>query len=384
MFYSASSPQWWGTHMEAVPLRTGRGLPWSLRPTESVHGGDQRTIIDHKGIGYGAVNTAAIVAQSGPGSYAAAHVDSRVINGKSDWFLPSHSELNALYNFYALRGRPAMDKAPYWSSSENNSNYAWYQLFQDGTQFTDENGLGRVRSNKDLRRMPMHRGSGFPSLQFRLVAVRAFGAVEGNQPPVSSPVLTGNRCTEEGPCAIGDIGPGGGIVFHDAGSHKPWGRWLEMAPVETEFVGVAWKKLSVVDRQRPLYRDGTAGLARHQRVRSKAIGMGYANTRSIVRNYGPGRYAAWLAWSYIYGGKTDWFLPSADELAEAHRNLFSAVPTINSIRRSFYWSSSEYNYDTAWTVNMLDGQRFDREKWKLPDESKGVKAIRARAVRAFG
>ena len=47
MFYSASSPQWWGTHMEAVPLRTGRGLPWSLRPTESVHGGDQRTIIDH-------------------------------------------------------------------------------------------------------------------------------------------------------------------------------------------------------------------------------------------------------------------------------------------------------------------------------------------------
>jgi hypothetical protein len=157
-----------------------------------------------------------------------------------------------------------------------------------------------------------------------------------------------------------------------------------MAPVETEFVGVAWKKLSVVDRQRPLYRDGTAGLARHQRVRSKAIGMGYVNTRSIVRNYGPGRYAAWLAWSYIYGGKTDWFLPSADELAEAHRNLFSAVPTINSIRRSFYWSSSEYNYDTAWTVNMLDGQRFDREKWKLPDESKGVKAIRARAVRAFG
>jgi hypothetical protein len=60
------------------------------------------------------------------------------------------------------------------------------------------------------------------------------------------------------------------------------------------------------------------------------------------------------------------------------------VPTINSIRRSFYWSSSEYNYDTAWTVNMLDGQRFDREKWMLPNEEKGIKAIRARAVRAFG
>ena len=55
-----------------------------------------------------------------------------------------------------------------------------------------------------------------------------------------------------------------------------------------------------------------------------------------------------------------------------------------SIRRSFYWSSSEYNYDTAWTVNMKDGQQFDREKWTLPNSPTGVKAIRARAVRAFG
>jgi hypothetical protein len=33
---------------------------------------------------------------------------------------------------------------------------------------------------------------------------------------------------------------------------------------------------------------------------------------------------------------------------------------------------------------MKDGQLFDREKWKVPDPSKGVKAIRTRAVRAFG
>jgi len=32
------------------------------------------------------------------------------------------------------------------------------------------------------------------------------------------------------PCTIGDTGPAGGIVFYDAGSTQPWGRYLEAAP----------------------------------------------------------------------------------------------------------------------------------------------------------
>ena len=386
MFYDAGTPQWWGRWMEAVPLSKGRGMPWSLAPTQSLFSGPDagRQVIDHTGIGYGAENTRLILAQSGPGRYAAGYVASLVRNGKDDWFLPSKDELSALYDWFALRAQPRMEKAPYWSSSENGPNYAWYQLFQDGTQFTDEHGLGKVASNKQLTRMPVHRGSGFLPLQFRLVAVRAFGPTAGIMPATSRPVLTGRTCTDAGPCAIGDTGPGGGIVFYDAGSHLPWGRWLEMAPVETEFVGLPWKKLSVVDRRKPLYRDAGTNLARFQRVRSKAIGMGLANTRRIVRNYGPGNYAAWAAWSLEWGGKSDWFLPSEHELNEAHRNLYSADPTINSIRRSYYWSSSEYNYNTAWTVNMWDGQSFDREKWTLPNSATGKKAIRARAVRAFG
>jgi len=175
--------------MEAKPLTRGTGLPWSTMPTTSLFSGADaaRQIIDHTGIGYGRENTSLIVAQGGPTGSAAAYVDGIVTGGQSDWFLPSKDELNSLYDFYALHAKPAMAKAPYWSSSENGPNYAFYQLFQDGTQFSDENGLGNVASNKQLRRMPVHRGSGFGPLLFRLVAVRAFGATAGVRPATSNP-----------------------------------------------------------------------------------------------------------------------------------------------------------------------------------------------------
>ena len=63
---------------------------------------------------------------------------------------------------------------------------------------------------------------------------------------------------------VGDTGPGGGIVFFDAGSVQPWGRYLEAGPQldPTEWCGEDWE----------LDIPGTV----------TAIGSGAANTKLMV------------------------------------------------------------------------------------------------------
>lgn len=392
VIYVAASPRWWGTYIEARPITSGRGLPWSLRPTESIYtdtdaGTANRQRIDARAVGMGAVNTAKIIAQNGEGRYAAAYVANLTLGGKSDWYLPSKDELDYAYHRATIGQWPTLYKAAYWTSSENSAAFAWYQMFQDSTQFTDENGVGRVnnipiRSNKNRIRNAKHGMSGFPSLLYRLMPTRAFGAVSGVQPAVSNPKLTGNTCGEQGPCQLGDIGPAGGIVFYDGGPNHSWGRYLEASPSSTEAVGLPWKRLSVNDRQRRLYYDSPLATARLKRVASKLIGAGQLNTTRIIRTYGRGNYAARYAALLVVNGYDDWFLPSEDELEKMYTFMQTADTPLDPLKRSYYWSSSEYDYDNAWTINFKDGQQFDRLKWTVPGP--GIKAIRVRAIRAFG
>lgn len=392
VFHVADSPQWWGRVLEGRPYVGVSGAPWSLRASESVYvdgpdGTASRRRIDAKKIGMGGANTAAIVAQNGPGRYAAGIVDRAVLGGKRDWFLPSKDEMDAYWRVQAIIGKGRLPVGPYWTSSENSAGFAWYQMSQDGTQFTDENSVGQingagVRSNKGAHRNPHHEGSGFPSLRYRVVAVRAFGRVAGSGPQVSNPAFTGRTCTASGPCRVGDIGPAGGIVFYDAGSHRSWGRWLEASPVEAERDTYPWRILPVDPDQRPVYTDRPGLPARVQRIDNKAIGMGKTNTRAIVRAIGRGRYAARYAWMLEWNGYSDWFLPSENELYEMHSVLHTANVPMGDFKRGYYWSSSEYDFVNAWTVNFKDGQMFDREKWKIGNET--TKPLRVRAIRAFG
>ena len=85
-------------------------------------------------IGTGNQNTIDIMNGCSTAGIAARICGNLVLNGYSDWYLPSKGELNKLYlNRTAIGGGFAA--AEYWSSSENNALVAaWYQDFGNGNQ----------------------------------------------------------------------------------------------------------------------------------------------------------------------------------------------------------------------------------------------------------
>jgi hypothetical protein len=76
-------------------------------------------------IGTGQANTTAIIAAQGAGSYAAQICNDLVLNGYSDWFLPSADELYAIFENLVLHDFYHFPNIYYWSSTEGNSGYAW-------------------------------------------------------------------------------------------------------------------------------------------------------------------------------------------------------------------------------------------------------------------
>jgi hypothetical protein len=98
--------------------------------------GCQGTLIGGTGtaIGTGDANTEAIVAGCPTIGIAAQICDTLVLNGYSDWFLPSKDELNQMYIQKNLINMNNTNE--YWSSSEYDATRAWCQIFLNGVQGT--------------------------------------------------------------------------------------------------------------------------------------------------------------------------------------------------------------------------------------------------------
>ena len=169
-------------------------------------------------------------------------------------------------------------------------------------------------------------------------------------------------CASGGLCAVGDTGPGGGIVFYDAGSVQSWGRYLEAAPFGDEV-------------QRTWATGGNQSAA-VSGADGTAIGTGEQNTADIVAQSGNVAVtsAAVYCSELVSGGQSDWFLPSKNELNLMYTNLHSASTPLGGFSSVYYWSSSEGGGSIAWFRNFDGGGQYY--------DGKSV-SLSVRPVRAF-
>ena len=165
-----------------------------------------------------------------------------------------------------------------------------------------------------------------------------------------------SACADGNDCAIGDIGPGGGVVFYDAGSTQPWGRYMEAAPAGWNGGGADPKAMTC--NKAPVVITA---------AESESIGSGLANTKAIVAMCASG--AAVLAATYTGGGKTDWFLPSKAEMDE----LFKQRETVRGFDDGYYWSSSRNSAGSSYRMHFPIGSPY----YDYKNGESGVRPVRA-------
>jgi hypothetical protein len=110
------------------------------------------------------------------------------------------------------------------------------------------------------------------------------------------------------------------------------------------------------------------------------VGTGYQNSVAIVNQTGnvAASSAAVLARGYGGGSKSDWFLPSKDELNEmcfyfsgvakngdgrCNGNASTGRAGVGGFAAVFYWSSSEGNASLAWGQDFSLGNQSSNSKY---------------------
>jgi len=108
-FDKGNSADGW-RYLEAAPTDQSKGIRWN-------NGGDI-CIPTKKTVGTGRENTESIILFQGKGNYAAMLCKDLIMNGFSDWFLPSIKELELMCDNLCKKGQGGFGGCWYWSSSQ--------------------------------------------------------------------------------------------------------------------------------------------------------------------------------------------------------------------------------------------------------------------------
>ena len=261
------------------------------------------------------------------------------------WGAGGNTEVRVTWNAPASNGAAITDYVVQYSS---NSGSTW-STFSDSTSTTASATVTGLTNGT--------------SYTFQVSATNSFGT--GSYSTASSAV-TPNTCAIGGACVASNIGPGGGVVFYVGASATNVVSGISTGGTVLEF-GTTTTKVWCSNHSVVISgADGTA------------IGTGAQNTAEIEAGCATAGSAADYAADLTEGGKSDWFLPSKNELNELckfARTQTTGVEATNcsysgTLRGGFsivgvggipwadYYSSSEFDSNTAWYL-YLEGGYFE-------------------------
>jgi len=226
--------------------------------------------------------------------------------------------------------------------------------------------------------------SNYTTYYFKVAATNSIGT--GEYSTVTGATIP-SGCSTGGICAVGNTSPSGGIVvyvaptaFTSTGSDCATNcLYLEAAPNGWGNGGTTCGNTGSETVDPKCEWSGNTNTSIGATAQGTAIGKGFSNTLAIMDQSSGGatpNKAATTARAYSGGGKTDWFLPSKDELNEVckyARNTGQAAGagsncsggTLRSgFAAHYYWSSSEYGgyYARIQDFYYLEGDQRDSYK----------------------
>lgn len=186
---------------------------------------------------------------------------------------------------------------------------------------------------------------------------------------------------------IGDTGPGGGKIFYRSESGfimtdtNEICHYLEVSPVDVG-TNLQWSSASFISSG----FGGTAGWWVSIEGTADGIGTGRKNT-AIILGIDANAPAAKVCNDYSNNGKSDWFLPSIEELFQLRINRDS----IDSHWEVAHWSSTLYNNSNRFTNGAIRTLQIDYDytwlgygKTDVPVTiANAANAYFVRAIRAF-
>jgi hypothetical protein len=154
----------------------------------------------------------------------------------------------------------------------------------------------------------------------------------------------GTTCATGGYCRVGDIGPGGGIVFIDTSTASSDGRIYEVAPQN-------WSGSDDLSTVATYCSNNTLNLGATQ------VGIGWGETNTNLAKTSCLGGAVGKVNSFNQGNSTgysDWFIPSKNEAVELAK--IPATAGLLNIGNNWstgkwgYWASTEFSSSVMWSI----------------------------------